>query len=121
MLIIHFLIIILFISSLYFLLENILLGMIFKPDKIDNKELKDFNMHYKNNTISGFIINKKNNMKIMYTLLNYKKKPSFNDDNIIFFCHGNAGWIGNIVSYDGTLKSIFNNYTIFIFDYCTDG
>ena len=33
--------------------------MIFKPDRIDNKELKDFNMNYKNNTISGFIINKK--------------------------------------------------------------
>jgi len=97
--------------------EGISHKLLFKPQKIDKNEIISLKNEYNNHIEIGFINNKINNNIIQYALINFNKIPSFDDEKIIFFCHGNSGWLGDIIKYDGVLQRFFKNYTIFIFDY----
>ena len=117
MLLVHIFIILLIISLFLFMAESIAHKLLFKPTKIDKNEIISLKNEYNNHIEIGFINNKINNNKIQYALVNFNKIPSFEDKNIIFFCHGNAVWLGDIIKYDGVLQRFFKDYTIFIFDY----
>ena len=117
MLLVHIFIILLIISLFLFMAEGISHKLLFKPQKIDKNEIISLKNEYNNHIEIGFINNKINNNIIQYALINFNKIPSFDDEKIIFFCHGNSGWLGDIIKYDGVLQRFFKNYTIFIFDY----
>jgi predicted esterase len=117
MLLVHIFIILLITALFLFMAEGIAHKLLFKPKKIDKNELISLKNEYKNNIEVGFINNKMNNNIIQYALVNLNKVPSFEDEKIIFFCHGNTGWLGDIIKDDGVLQRFFKDYTIFIFDY----
>jgi uncharacterized protein len=117
MLLVHIFIILLIITLFLFIAEGMAHKLLFKPKKINKNELISLKNKYNNHIEIGFINNQLNNNIIQYALVNFNKTPSFEDENIIFFCHGNAGWLGDIIKYDSILQRFFKDYTIFIFDY----
>lgn len=51
--------------------------------------------------------------------INSFKKPSYSDDHIIVFSHGNSGWIGSVYKSSTCryLSNIDPNISVFIYDY----
>ena len=88
-------------------------SVVYKPDKVDDKLYQKW-MGQKN-VINEKIITKSGDM-IDACLYRYNKVPSYNDEIIYLYSHGNSGWLGMVLE-SPTCAYLSQMTTIFIYDY----
>ena len=86
----------------------------FVPQRVTSRDITVLQRQYKNNIkIGKFVSN--DGIELWYMLYNKYKTPEWTD-NISFMCHGNGGWMGNML-YSDITDHLANYSTIFTFDY----
>ena len=110
----YFVIIAFILHLLYYILEKISDHLSFRPGKITDVDVNNLKKTFGKYMKLGKITTD-DGQYLHYALYNDHKIPTW-DDNITFYCHGNAGWIGT--SLNGTLCSELSKYgSVFVFDY----
>jgi hypothetical protein len=87
--------------------------LIFKPLKINEEK---YNTLMSNPNVIHEIIETNDNVILDAFLYNKDKIPSYQDDIIFLYSHGNAGWLGSVFETT-TFNNIVNYGTIFVYDY----
>jgi predicted alpha/beta-fold hydrolase len=90
--------------------------LLFHPQQYSKKELKEVISANKNH-IKRFTVKAiDNNALIECVLINSNKKPSLND-NILLYSYGNAGSIRDMLLYDNMLSMLLKYFTVCMYDY----
>jgi len=111
----NFIIIILLLLSLYLIIPIINNKLVFLPNKVSNYNYYLICNNLKNNYIP-ITVKTDDNIILNGGLLNFNKKPNWEEDNIILYSHGNIGWLGTYIKFD-TMKMLSNFGSILLYDY----
>ena len=116
--------IILFVGSIFILktkikkivnkhIESFTDYVVLKPEEF---RIKIYNKWLNNPYIINEKIKTDDNLIIDSFLYNKIKKPSYKDDVIYLYSHGNTGWIGTVLQ-SKVFSTLLKDKTIFIYDY----
>ena len=87
--------------------------VVLKPEEF---RIKIYNKWLNNPYIINEKIKTDDNLIIDSFLYNGTKKPSYKDDVIYLYSHGNTGWIGTVLQ-SKVFSTLLKDKTIFIYDY----
>lgn len=106
-------VLIIFVSILYYIAYKISNMMSFAPTKITDIDMQDLKAKFGDNIKIGQFSN--GNVTLWYALFNRYRRPSWND-NITFYCHGNGGWLGGDVN-GSYFAELSRHGSVFVVDY----
>jgi predicted alpha/beta hydrolase family esterase len=98
----------------YCMIVHINGSMLFIPDNVSKQDYINFCEKHKDNYIP-YNFKADDGIELSGGLYNYKKSPEWSDQ-IFFYSHGNAGWLGTVYN-SPIVKTLCNYGSVFIYDY----
>lgn len=96
------------------IVDNVSNDMIFLPIRIDKNEYEMFQKD--TNVIREKIYDTDSRVQLDACLYNSYRKPSYTDDIIYLYSHGNSGWLGSVIG-SLNVKQLSKYGSVFLYDY----
>lgn len=99
----------------FYIIPSINTAMVFRPRKTTKKDFDRLAKKYKDH-IEYAEFNTEDNLTLTGMLLNNRRKPSWDDDIIFLYSHGNAAWLGDLFTCS-PLIMLSKHGSMFMYDY----